>query len=454
LKEIRLNAFVMDSVTHSHQGLWRHPRDHSLDYCDLGYWTDFAQLLERGLFDGVFMADALGVYDVYGGSADASLRSAVMVPRNDPAMLVSAMAACTRHLGFGITFSVLDETPYAFARKISTLDHFTKGRIGWNVVTGFLESAARARGDDRQMSHDERYAVAEEFMEVVYRLWEESWEDGAVLRDTARGVYADPARIHAIRHEGQYFKLDGIHMCEPSPQRTPLLYQAGSSPKGIGFAARHAEAVFMTGPRHAVAPRVRRLREEAARQGRDPQSIQVMPSMNIVTAATDAEAEDLHAEYVGYLDRDGALARLSGFTGTDLAALAPDQPITASGSGNGIQSTLENLVKGGATGKAWTVGDVANSLNPDGAQPVLVGGPKRVADALEAWLEEADVDGFNIAVAVKPETIANIVAHVVPELQRRGLYKTAYRPGTLREKLFGQGARSRPGHPSAAFRKG
>ncbi len=198
--------------------------------------------------------------------------------------------------------------------------------------------------------------------------------------------------------------------------------------------------------------RVRKLREEAAQLGRDPQDIQAMASMTIVAAATDAEAEALHAEYVGYIDRVGSLVRLSGFTGRDLAALPPDQPITASGAGNSIQSILENLTRG-APGKAWTVSDVANSLDPDGAQPVIVGGPKRVADALEAWMEEADVDGFNLTVAVKPETIANIVAHVVPELQRRGLYKTAYRPGTLREKLFGRGARSRPGHPSAAFRK-
>ncbi len=414
MKQIRLNAFVMNSVSHSHQGLWRHPRDHSLDYTDLDYWINFAKLLEHGKFDGIFMADGLGVHDVYGGSHEAAVRRAVMIPKNDPSLLVSAMAAATRHLGFGITFGVMDEAPYLFARKISTLDHLTKGRIGWNVVTGYLESSAKTRGDDRLMDHDDRYAVADEFMEIVYRLWEESWEDRAVLRDVESGIYADPAKVHRIRHEGPYFKLDAVHMAEPSPQRTPVLYQAGTSAKGIEFAARHAECVFVNGSNPSrVGVRVKKLREATAASGRRAEDIQVLVSISVIVAPTDAEAEAKHREYSGYIDYEGSLVRMSGFIGTDLSRLDPDEPIKGIAS-NGIQSILENLTVGNPN-KQWTVRDVANSLDRDGVHPVVVGSPVTVVDALERWVKDADVDGFNLAVSVKPESIADFVALVVPE---------------------------------------
>lgn len=453
MKQIRLNAFVMNSVGHTHQGMWRHPRDRSLDYNDIGYWTGFAQLLERGKFDGMFMADSLGVYDVFGGNHEAAVRSAVMIPKNEPALLVSAMAAVTQHLGFGITFSVMDEVPYTFARKISTLDHITKGRVGWNVVTGFLDSAAKAKGDERQMSHDERYDYAEEFMEVAYRLWEESWEEGAVLRDAASGVFADPAKVHSIRHEGKYFSLDGVHMCEPSPQRTPVIYQAGASPRGLAFAARHAESVFVTGPRvEMVAPRIRRLRAATVAAGRRPEDIVALCSVSVVTAPTDAEAEDKYADYLRYLDRTGGLVRMSGFVGQDFSQLALDEPIKAVSS-NGIQSILENLTTG-APDRAWTVGDVGNTLDRGGVQFVVVGSPKTVADELERWVAEADVDGFNLVLPLKPGSIEDFVELVVPELQRRGSYKTEYAPGTLREKLFGGAAHTPAVHPSAKLRAG
>jgi FMN-dependent oxidoreductase (nitrilotriacetate monooxygenase family) len=263
------------------------------------------------------------------------------------------------------------------------LDHITKGRIGWNIVTGYLDSAAKAKGKDSQVSHDERYDMADEYMEVVYRLWEESWEDGAVLRDVERGIFADPSKVHQIKHDGRYYRVNGVHLCEPSPQRTPVLYQAGTSPRGIAFAARHAECVFVSGPRPAsVAGRVKRLRAAAAKLGRGRDDIQVLASMNIIVAPTDEEAETKHAEYSSYIDKVGSLVRLSAFTGTDLSRLAPDEPIRA-GSANAIASIVENLTKG-SPGKAWTVADVANSLNREGTHPIVVGSPQRVVDQLEA----------------------------------------------------------------------
>src|SRR3954453_18669325 len=184
-KEIRLNAFAMNCVAHQSPGLWTHPRDRTADYNRLPYWTDLAKTLERGRFDGLFLADVLGVYDVFGGSPDAALRNATQTPVNDPLLLISAMAAVTEHLGFGVTCTLSYEPPYPLARRMSTLDHLTKGRIGWNIVTRYLTRAGAGMGLGGQPTHDQRYEIAEEYMQVVYRLWEGSWEDDAALRDRA-----------------------------------------------------------------------------------------------------------------------------------------------------------------------------------------------------------------------------------------------------------------------------
>ncbi|MBC8129696.1 MAG: NtaA/DmoA family FMN-dependent monooxygenase, partial [Rhizobiaceae bacterium] len=240
LKEIRLNAFEMNCVVHQSPGLWRHPRDASRDYKRLPLWLDLARTLERGLFDGLFLADVLGTYDVFGGGPEAALAHGIQVPVGDPLLLVPAMAAVTEHLGFGVTVNLSYEPPFPFARRLSTLDHLTEGRIGWNIVTGYLDSAARAVGQAGQKRHDDRYEVAEDYMEAVYKLWEGSWADDAVAADPTSGVYARPERVRPVRHDGPFFKLNSVHLSEPSPQRTPMLYQAGTSPAGRAFAARHA----------------------------------------------------------------------------------------------------------------------------------------------------------------------------------------------------------------------
>ena len=181
-KHIRLNAFDMNCIGHQSPGLWTHPNDRADTYNTLEYWTNLARILERGLFDAVFLADVLGIYDVYKGGPETALEQAVQVPVNDPLMVIPAMATVTEHLGFGVTCALSYEHPYPFARRMSTLDHLTKGRIGWNIVTGYLESAARGMGMDQQVGHDDRYAIAEDYMQATYKLWEASWEDGAILQ--------------------------------------------------------------------------------------------------------------------------------------------------------------------------------------------------------------------------------------------------------------------------------
>jgi FMN-dependent oxidoreductase (nitrilotriacetate monooxygenase family) len=450
-KEIRLNAFEMNCVAHQSPGLWRHPRDRSRDYKRLRYWIELAQILERGLFDGLFIADVLGVYDVFGGDARAALTHGAQVPVNDPLLLVSAMAAATRHLGFGVTVNLSFEPPYNFARRMSTLDHLTDGRIGWNIVTGYLDSAARGAGREKQTAHDDRYDLADEYMEVVYKLWEGSWADDAVKADPVSGVFTDPERVRKVKHEGEHFRLDALHLSEPSPQRTPVLYQAGTSPAGRGFAARHAECVFMSGPSKVViAPRVAAIRGHAVKLGRRPDSILIFTMATAILGATDAEAEAKLADYRRYADFEGALTLLSGWTGVDFSKLDPDQIVQHVENEAG-RTALENITRADPD-RSWTVRQAAEHVCIGGIGPVFVGSPATVADRMEDWIEATDIDGFNLAFAVRPETFADVADLLVPELQRRGRYKTSYREGALRQKLFGGSARLQPPHVAASYR--
>lgn len=441
-REIRLNAFDMACVGHIQQGMWTHPRDRATDYLSLDHWTSLARTLERGLFDGLFLADVLGVYDVHGGSQDAAVRGGVQIPLLDPMLLVPAMAAVTRNLGFGVTVNLAWEPPALLARRFSTLDHLTGGRIGWNIVTGYLDSAARAMGLDRQMAHDDRYDMADEFMAVVYRLWEESWATDAVKRDRVAGVYADPSRVARIRHEGRQYRLDALHLVEPSPQRTPVLYQAGASDRGRAFAAMHAECVFLNGgPKPHVAALVADLR---ARAGARP--IRAFLGATLVIGRTAAEARDKLEDYRRCASVEAALVHASASLGIDLTALGLDDELPAA-PGNAIQS---NVIALRAAAPRATKRALVDSMILGSRQRPIVGSAEEVADALIAWVEDADVDGFNLSRTVIPECIDDVVDLLVPVLQERGRYKRGYAPGTYREKLFGAGPRLAAPHPAAA----
>ncbi|MGY4500648.1 FMN-dependent oxidoreductase (nitrilotriacetate monooxygenase family) [Bradyrhizobium sp. GM24.11] len=454
-KQIRLNAFAMNCVAHQSPGLWTHPRDRTAEYNRLPYWIDLAKTLERGRFDGLFLADVLGVYDVYGNSPDAALRNAAQTPSNEPLLLLSAMAAVTKNLGFGVTSNLSFEPPYPFARRMSTLDHLTEGRIGWNVVTGYLDSAARGAGKDKQTGHDDRYDIADEYMEVVYKLWEGSWEDDAVLRDRTRGIFTDPSKVHRVNHESANYRINNtIHLSEPSPQRTPVLYQAGTSPRGRQFAAKHAECVFMSGPSaKIIAPRVSAIRQEAAAFGRNPAEILMFNMMTIILGNTEAEAAAKYADYRSHINPEGALALMSGWTGIDFSGYELDQQVRHVQNDAG-RSALDNVTRGDPD-RVWTVRDVIEHVGIGGAGPVVVGTPESVADKIEDWFEKTDVDGLNVAFAISPGDFEDIADMLVPELTRRGRYKPEYAKGTLREKLFGHGrARLDAPHPAAGYRVG
>src|SRR5450755_1460002 len=235
----------MNTVSHIIHGMWRHPDTRQRDFDDLDVWVDLVALLERGRFDAIFLADVIGLYGDYRGGWDTYVREGLQIPSNDPSVLISALAHETEHLGMAFTSSIVQAHPFEFARRVSTLDHLSKGRIGWNIVTNALDNAARNFGLDGLPEHDERYRWADEYVEVTYKLWEGSWEDGALLQDTRRGLHGDPAKIHKIDHEGERYRVAGPHLPSPSPQRTPVLYQAGSSNAGRTYAARNAEGVFL-----------------------------------------------------------------------------------------------------------------------------------------------------------------------------------------------------------------
>ncbi|KJH64143.1 LLM class flavin-dependent oxidoreductase [Acinetobacter calcoaceticus] len=450
-KKISFNAFEMNCIAHQSPGLWRHPQDRSVEYKDLEYWTDLAQILERGFFDGIFIADVLGIYDVYHQSAEHALTGAVQVPVNDPLQIVPAMAAVTKHLGFGVTTSISFEHPYPFARRISTLDHLTKGRVGWNIVTSYLESGSKNLGLKTQVNHDNRYDIADEYLEVLYKLWEGSWEEGSVLRDRESGIFADHKKVHPIQHEGKYFTVPGIHICEPSPQRTPVLYQAGASSRGQKFASQNAECVFIAAPSKIATKKVvQGIRQKLAQEGRDPYSVKIYALLSIVTDETDAKAQAKFKEYQSYGSYDGALTLLSGWSGVDFSQYQPTDKVEYIRT-NAIQSLLDSYVNADPE-RVWTIEEIANWNSLGGNGPVLVGSAETVSDALQQWVEDTDVDGFNLAYILAHQTFADVVEFIVPELQKRGVYQTSYAQGTLREKLFGAGPYLPENHRGAKYR--
>lgn len=361
------------------------------------------------------------------------------------------MAAATRHLGFGYTSSIMQYHPFTFARLISTLDHLTRGRVAWNIVTSFTKSAARNYGLTNLPDHDVRYAMADEYTRLCYRLWEESWADDAVLKDKQRGIYADPRKVRDIDHDGEYYSVHGCHICEPSPQRTPVLFQAGASERGTAFAAENAECVFVIGANPRVAgDYARTVRARMANFKRSPDDVLCFAYMKIITGGSEAEARAKYDEYLSQVSYEGAMALLCAWTGIDFSHYEPDQPIEYIDT-NAVRTVLHSFTAGDSS-RRWTLRDVARFVGIGGAGPVLVGAPEQIADTLEEWVAQG-IDGFNLSYATLPRSYEDFIDAVVPVLQRRGRMQTEYQGGTLREKLFpGRAARIAAPHPAAACR--
>ena len=457
-KQLILNGFVITSPGHLAPGLWKHPRNRTTEYNKLKFWTDLAQLLDKANFHALFVADVLGGYDVYKGPANMgpAIPSGAQFPINDPLYAVPAMAAVTKNLVFGITASTTYDLPYSLARRFSTVDHLADGRVAWNIVTSYLESAARNLGLDTQVEHDERYRIAEEYMDVVYKLWEGSWRDDAVIKDIEKDQYAVPDRVRQIHHKGKYFNVPGPHLCEPSLQRTPLLFQAGTSKAGKDFGAKHAEAMFIGGQLpEKVRPSVDAVRQLAKEKfGRDPSHVKLIAGMNIIVAETDEAARAKREELLSYGNREGALALFGGWTGIDLSSYTDDEDFRFTS-----LPAIQSIVNGWATtvpgsdNLKWNKSRIAEYLILGGMHAKVVGSPKTVADELERWVEVADVDGFNLAHITNPGSFEDIIEFVIPELQKRGLFRTEVeKEGATAREVFLGSSWLLEDHPGRKFR--
>lgn len=453
MKQLRMSALDRNSLSMLSPGMWRHPHDRSLEYTSLRFWADYARLLERGLFDLMFLADSFGVLNDRSGAWESSIRWGVATGMNDPFMVVPAMAQVTSNLCFGVTGYSTYEPPFLFARRVTTLDQLCDGRLAWNIVTGMNAGGARALGLPDLPAHDDRYDAADDFMELVYKLWEGSWDLNATPHRRDNPVmFADPSRIRAVTHEGPHYRSTAVFPCEPSPQRTPVLFQAGTSERGQVFGATHAECIFLNGASLEVSrDAVTNTRRRAAAMGRDPARLLFLSGVCVVTGRTEAEAREKYDEYKRYVSPDAVLAHLSGALEIDLTKHPLDEPISFR-EFEGNRTLMNQLTRD--PGRTWTLRQMGEEMALCARNLLVVGSASQVADRLIAWADATGVDGFNVLRVVMPDTYEDFIDLVIPELQARGAYKTAYAPGTMREKLgTGDGPLVASTHPAAAHRR-
>jgi len=396
---------------------------------DVEYWADIARTLERGKFDMLFFADG------WGGGGNAGIKYAIQFPTQDPTALVPYLSAVAPQLSYAITMSTTFYEPYMLARKLSTLDHITKGRIGWNIVCSISSGEAKNFGMDELPPHDVRYARADEFMEVCHKLWN-SWEPDALLMDMDRRLFADPAKIHKINHVGEWFKVQGPLTVPPSPQGHPYLFQAGSSDRGRQFAAQHAECVFGVG---GGAKQMRAFEEDMRnrfdRAGRNPEKLRIIWSAQPIVADSESEARDRLKEIRARIPLEASLSLMSGHFNVDLNRFDIDTPV----------NQLKDLVVTGTQGmfEAYTktkpditLREIAGSYLSGSDDNPMAGTPSQVADHMVYLLEEGGGDGFQITPSYyAPHYYRDIVDHLVPVLVKRGVFRDEYENRTLRETM-------------------
>jgi long-chain alkane monooxygenase len=431
-QQMHLVSFLIHSPINHTVLSWADPADNKLaSLSDIGLWQDLARTLERGMFDGVFFADTPGVFDRYRDSMEDALKYGVCWPIHDPVPLLSALAAATTHLGLATTVSTGAHHPYALVRSLSTLDYMSGGRVGWNIVTGHLRGEHRAFGLPL-LEHDERYDRAEEYMDVCYALWD-SVADDAILADRESGVFADPAKIKVVDHEGKYFKCHTVGPCWPSPQRRPVLFQAGSSGRGQLFAFKHADITFSIQP---TLERARRYmadyRATAAEAGMsEPPGVSF--GMQPVLGGTEEEARAKLDALIERMPPEACIARLSGTMGVDFSGFELDQPLQEMKT-DGSQGLMRAFA-GNFGDKPFTLREVAQKWGLSVGIPQAVGTPEQVADQMELWWRETGCVGFNLTPTIVPSSVSDFVDQVVPILQKRGIYRTEYEGKTFRENL-------------------
>jgi FMN-dependent oxidoreductase (nitrilotriacetate monooxygenase family) len=426
-RQLHLNLFI-HSRGH-HEASWRHPLASPLALTDIRYYQDLAQRAEAALFDSIFLADQLALGE------DASQAARTWL---EPVCVLAATAAVTSRIGLIATCSTTYTEPFNLARQFGSLDHISNGRVGWNIVTSWLATAAANFGDSRQVSHADRYARGEEFMTVVKALWD-SWAEDAVLDDRDRGLYAKKDRIRPIHHKGEYYTVAGPLNLPRTPQGRPVFVQAGSSDTGRRFAARHAEAVFTAHMEKATAQAFYAdLKSLIAAEGRVPEQVLILPGLSPMIASTEAEAERMTREVNELSDPEVGRKRLSGrFGGYDFSHLPLDRPLTPADFPDTAQveaaRSRTEVILSVVRREKPTLRQLLASLAGARGHFTFAGTPEQVADLIEDWFTDGAADGFNIMPPILPAMLDVFSAEVIPILQRRGLFRTAYEGATLRE---------------------
>ncbi|RKH18189.1 LLM class flavin-dependent oxidoreductase [Corallococcus sp. CA047B] len=441
LRKMKLGAFL--PAPGHHVAAWRHPDARADGGLDLGYYTALARTAERGKFDLMFLSDGVGVRTHYRNSDELS-RWGRMV-HFEPLTLLAALAPSTERLGLTATVSTTYNEPFHVARKFASLDFLSQGRAGWNIVTSCTDAEAKNFNRDTQLDHATRYRRAREFMQVVTGLWD-SWEDDAFLYDKASGRYFDPDKLHILGHQGEFFGVKGPLNVARSPQGYPVLVQAGASDDGQDFAAQWGEVIFSASQTLTQAQTFYRgVKEQVARHGRDPELVKIMPGVFPVVGRSQTEAEEMYGKLQEGIDMVVALGLLSDrLGGMDVSALPLDEPLPEVTATERSKSR-QQLVYEQARRDNLTVRQLALAVAGGRGHRVILGTPETIVDQLEDWFIHDGADGFNIMPPHLPDGLTRFVDLVIPELQRRGLFRLEYEGCTLRENL----GLPRPAHPRA-----
>ena len=431
--KIHLAQFLVHGPTYHSLGMWRHPKTISSgfkwDKPDL--YQHIARVCERGLFDTVFFADLNYIADTYKGAMAPSLMHATQAPEHDPIPLLSFMAAATKKIGVASTFSVSHSHPFYAARLWATLDHLTNGRAGWNVVTSINSNQAANYGEERQ-STDNRYDRAHEFMEVCQKLWN-SWDVDAVKMDHENGIFADPEKVNRIEYTGKFFKSRGPLNVTRSPQNGPAIFQAGTSPKGQDFAVKYADAIFAIQPRAEDAAKYfDSIKSQMTDIGRDPDACKILFGIQPIIGSSEAEAREKQEEHNALVPLEGGMAILSAHLDFDLSKIPADALMSERNEPElyRMRTRFHKI-----DGTPMTVAETAARHGQSVSLPQFVGTPQGIADQMEAFINVAGGDGFMLTAIHSPGAIEEFVDLVVPELQKRGIYRKEYKGNTQREIL-------------------
>ena len=436
-RKMLLVGFLQASNCSNYTGSWRHP-DTDPGFMDLEFYQNIAATLERGKFHLAFIDDRLAMPSRYGDSFEEAVENGIRVIKLDLVPIITAMGLATKHLGLGATYSTTYYSPFHVARLFASLDHFTKGRVAWNVVTSLNDSEAQNFGVREQPEHDDRYDAADDFMQAACKLWD-SWEDGAVLLDKRTGRFADPAKVHRVDHAGEWFQVRGPLTVPRPPQGHPVLIQAGQSERGRQFAARWGELLFVIYPTPEACKAYRDdLRQRARSAGRDPDSVRVTPAVYVVVAETPEKAQQKLEQIESLANRADSLTLLSEVFNYDFSQHPVDEPLYEEilASMTGLRGFLDRVVELSGTSNPsvndfikWSGRGTLREL------PLFTGTPAQVADQMESWFHAEACDGFVLAATHMPGAYEDFVNLVVPELQRRGLFRREYAEGTLRDNL-------------------